>query len=86
MDGATLSTLISTIGFPIVACLAMGYYVKYITDKNNENLIKITEKNNETLNKITDDHKEETLGLTRVISANTQATLELKSLIGQRVA
>ena len=27
--------IIQTVGFPISACVAMGFYVKYITDKND---------------------------------------------------
>lgn len=26
-------TAITTVGFPIVACIGMGVYIKYITDK-----------------------------------------------------
>lgn len=28
--------VISQLGFPIAACVAMGWYVKYITDKHRE--------------------------------------------------
>lgn len=28
--------LISSVAFPIVACIGMAFYVKYITDKNRE--------------------------------------------------
>lgn len=33
--------VISTLGFPIAACCAMGWYVKYITDKNVKQLDEI---------------------------------------------
>lgn len=32
------ASLISTLGFPIVACLAMGYYVKYLTDQHKKEI------------------------------------------------
>lgn len=32
---------ISQLGFPIAACCAMGWYVKYITDKNAKQLDEI---------------------------------------------
>ena len=32
MDWGSIGTIIATVGFPIVACIAMGVYVKYITD------------------------------------------------------
>lgn len=28
-----IMTAITTVGFPIVACIGMGVYIKYITDK-----------------------------------------------------
>lgn len=32
MDWSMLASIITSIGFPIVACIAMALYVKYITD------------------------------------------------------
>lgn len=32
MDWTNIASIIATIGFPIVACIAMGLYVRYITD------------------------------------------------------
>ena len=37
---STLSA-ISTVGFPIVCCIAMALYVKYITDKNREEVAEL---------------------------------------------
>ena len=34
---------ITTVGFPIAMCVAMGYYVKYITDKNRDEINKLNE-------------------------------------------
>ena len=31
-------TIISTVGFPIAACVIMGWFIKYTTDMNNKNL------------------------------------------------
>ena len=36
MDFQAIIQIISTVGFPIACCVAMGVYVKYITDKNRE--------------------------------------------------
>lgn len=47
---ATISQLVTTIGFPIVMCGAMAYYVKYITDKQREERQQMVEAvNNNTL-------------------------------------
>lgn len=41
---------ITTVGFPIVACIVMGWYIKYITDKHEKEVTKMTEAlNNNTL-------------------------------------
>lgn len=32
MDWSNIASIIASIGFPIVACIAMALYVKYITD------------------------------------------------------
>lgn len=36
-----LLTAISTIGFPIVACIALGWFCKYMIDNNNKNIEKM---------------------------------------------
>ena len=34
-------TTISTLGFPIVACIALGWFCKYMIDNNNKNIEKM---------------------------------------------
>ena len=36
-------TLISTLGFPIVACVGLGWFCKYMIDNNNRNIEKMFE-------------------------------------------
>lgn len=31
-------TAISTVGFPIVACIGLGYFCKYMIDQSNKNV------------------------------------------------
>lgn len=38
-----VTTMISTIGFPITACVGLAYFCKLMIDKNNENLNKMFE-------------------------------------------
>lgn len=38
-----IATLLGSYAFPIVACLGMGWYVKYITDKNSQETAKLNE-------------------------------------------
>lgn len=42
MDANGIITVIQSVGFPIVMCGAMGWYVKYITDKHNAEMQSIT--------------------------------------------
>ena len=36
-----IMTMISTVGFPIVACIGLGWFCKYMIDQNNKNLEKM---------------------------------------------
>ena len=33
-----IATIISTVGFPIAACIACGMFIKWIIEQNNKNL------------------------------------------------
>ena len=66
MDANTITTLIGSVGFPIVACIAMGWYVKYQTDQNNKEV--------ENMRK---EHKEEVQKMTEAINNNTIAMQKL---------
>lgn len=58
--------IISSVGFPIVACAAMAYYVKYSTDSYKEQLEKVNEA-----------HKAEVSDLSEAIQNNTLAIQKL---------
>lgn len=38
-----VATMISTLGFPIVACVGLGWFCKYMIDNNNKNIEKMFE-------------------------------------------
>lgn len=71
MDMQAVLTAITTVGFPIVCCIAMAWYVKYTTDKNREEI--------STLN---EQHKAEMLQVTTAINNNTLALQKLCDLMG----
>lgn len=50
--------LITSVGFPIVACIGMAWYVKYITDKNREDTKTLNEKHNTEMLAFKDEIKE----------------------------
>ena len=66
MDTATILQIISTVGFPIVACGGMAWYVKYTTDKEREERIKMNEQ-----------HKQEMTEVTTALNNNTLALQKL---------
>lgn len=70
MDVTEIMNAIATVGFPIVCCLAMAWYVKYTTDKNREEI--------HNLNEV---HKTEMLEVTNAINNNTLALQKLCDLI-----
>lgn len=66
-----IMTAVTTVGFPIVCCGAMMYYVKYTTDKHREEI--------ETLNT---QHKDEMKEVTSAINNNTLALQKLCDKMG----
>ncbi len=62
--------MIQAFGFPIASCCAMAWYVKYITDQNNQRL--------DTMNK---EHREEVHRLSSVLENNTLAIQKLTDYI-----
>lgn len=58
--------LISSVGFPIVACLGMGWYVKYQTDSYRSEVQDMRKEHKEEIGKITDALNNNTLALTKL--------------------
>lgn len=71
MDFTNVTTLIGSFGFPIVACIVMGWYVKYQMDESNKRLDRITE-----------EHKQEVSEVTKALNNNTIALEKLCERIG----
>lgn len=58
--------IISTIGFPIACCLAMGYFFKYITDKDREERQALSERHDNEMKEITAALNNNTLALRKL--------------------
>lgn len=71
MDFTNVTALIGSFGFPIVACIVMGWYVKYQMDESNKRLDRITE-----------EHKQEVSEVTKALNNNTIALEKLCERIG----
>ena len=65
-------TVVTTVGFPIVMCGAMGWFVKDQTDKHREEM---------TLERAA--HQEELSTMTEAINNNTLAIQRLTDYIGK---
>lgn len=66
--------LISTVGFPIVCCLLMFYYIKSVTDKFQQQIMDIMTA-----------HKEETRSMETALNNNTLALQKLSDKLGVEV-
>lgn len=66
----TFLTILSNYVFPIAACCAMAFFVKYMYDQTNERIDKINEA-----------HKNEVDTLSEVIKNNTIAIEKMNTLI-----
>lgn len=65
---------ITTVGFPIVMCGAMAYYVKYMTDKHRDEVSKLNE-----------HHKVEMLNIVNALDNNTLALSKLCEKLDKEV-
>lgn len=65
---------VGTLGFPIVCAVAMAWYVKYMTDRNREDIDKLNEQ-----------HQQEMKEVTTALNNNTLALQKLSDVIGNEV-
>ena len=66
----TILTVLGNYAFPIVCCIGMAYFVKYMYDQTNQRVDKLNE-----------EHKNEVDTLSEVIKNNTLAIEKMNSLI-----
>ncbi len=66
MDVNGIVAVISSVGFPIVACIGLGWYVKYQTDNNNKEVAEMRKEHTEEINKVTDALNNNTLALQKL--------------------
>ena len=66
MDTQILIQAVTQVGFPIVCCGAMMWYVKYSTDKNREEVDKLNEQHRQEMTDMTTAVNNNTVVLTRL--------------------
>lgn len=72
MDLNTILQAVGTVGFPIVCAIAMAWYVKYVTDRNREDI-----------EKLNTQHQQEMKEVTTALNNNTLALQKLSDVIGK---
>lgn len=73
MDMSSVIQLINGVGFPIVACLGMGWFIVWNKKTSSQTNKEIAEKNNEMYNKIKES-----------LDNNTAALNELVKRLGEK--
>ena len=84
MNVSTITSLVSSLGFPIVMCVVMAYYIKYRDDKNRDEITALNDKYMDLITNLNNRHKEETESLKQSIDNNTTAIQELSNYISRR--
>lgn len=73
MDMGSIAQLITSLGFPVVACILMGYYIKLQTDYYRSDVKDLQAQ-----------HKDEMLQVTEAVNNNTKALLQLSDALIER--
>ena len=66
MDFNSIIQVVSTLGFPIVCCGAAGWYIKYISDKNSNQIDKIMEQHHNEMKEVTTALNNNTLAIQKL--------------------
>ena len=61
-----VNDIVTIVGFPIVACGAMGWYVKYISDRHSEEIQQLNEQHQEEMKQVTEALNNNTLALQKL--------------------
>lgn len=59
-------SIITQVGFPIAACVAMGYYVKYTHDKQRDEVSSLNERHAEEMKSLASALENNTIALTKL--------------------
>lgn len=67
MNTNEIITIISSLGFPIVMCVAMAWYVKYQMDSNKNEVSSMRKEHQEEIAKVTEALNNNTLALQKLV-------------------
>ena len=61
-----VATIISSVGFPIVACLGLAWFVRYQTDQNNKEVAEMRKEHQDEIGKVTEALNNNTLAIQKL--------------------
>lgn len=67
MDINTITQLISSVGFPILACCVMGWYISDTNKRHYEQMDKLTERHSEEVSQMKDSLDNNTRVLSSIL-------------------
>lgn len=67
MDIATVMQAISSLGFPIVACIAIAWYFNKVNEHYRSDIKELSQQNREQLDKLTEAISNNTLVVARLV-------------------
>lgn len=73
---------VSTVGFPIVMCGGLLWYIKYTNDQHRTELKEINERHDKEVTALTSQHNNELKEVTKAIENNTIALQRLVDKLG----
>ena len=73
-----IATLLGSYAFPVVACLGMAWYVKYITDKNSKETTALNEQHTKVMLAYKDELKD-AINNNTVVMQRLCDTMEVKN-------
>ena len=65
------TNIISQLGFPLAACIALGFFVYKMWPRQSEETDKMTKQFTETVEHLTHSHHEEMKGIQQALTDNT---------------
>lgn len=68
--------MISSFGFPVVACLGMAYFFKYVYDKNREDVNALNQSYRDEINSIKDALNNNTLVIQKLVDYLKEEAVE----------
>ena len=63
--------IINNVGFPIACCIALMWYLKYITDRHASERKEILDQTTASIDKLRESHEQETDNIVEAIHNNT---------------